>query len=439
METLKRYYPYLILTSALILSTVSAYYSVDGIGKIFSGASTKSMIMAGGLEFSKTVLAGALHIYWSKLWAWLRYYLLGALVVLMLITSMGIYGLLSDAYHATASKEKESVAKIELVKRKREMFSNTLVNLTNERTRVNESLAQLRKSIATDNQYQTVVGGKIVTQIQSTSKKAVNEQLNVVNAQASQLDGRITALSDTVTRLDLQIIELQYADKGGELGALKYLSNLTGMEMDKVANIFMMVLIFVFDPLAICLVLASLFAFTPVSTTKPTKVSIKKESVTEAKSGGLVERLVPSTLYKLPPFYTFTDTKVYSTPNESNTDAAKNKKRGRPRKATASVEVESNDVAKDISTEPVITESQTPQKKFDFEIPSEPEQVIPETLAAPIIERPKRKRKSTVVETDLPTQVTTSINDAVKNEEHKKGLSYTQIKMTPHQELERLK
>lgn len=439
METLKRYYPYLILLSAFLLSGVSAYYSVFGVGKIFSGANVESMIMATGLEVSKTVLAGALHIYWAVLRPWLKYYLTGALFVLMFITSMGIYGFLSDAYHKTSQRESEVTAKTELVKKKRDLLTTQMGNLTLQRNQLDQSLAQLRKSISTDNQYQTIVGGKVITNIQSTSKKAVNDQLNIANAQSAQLDVKISAVNDSLLALDLRVIELEHSDMGGELGALKYLSALTGTTMDQVVNVFMLILIFVFDPLAICLVLAALFAFTPLSPTKPTKLPVKKESDAEAKPRGLVERLVPNALYKLPPFYMFTETKVYSAPNENNTDVVKNKKRGRPRTVNTPVEVESNDVAEDISTEPVITESQTPQKKFDFEIPSEPEQVIPETLTAPIIERPKRKRKSTVVETDLPTQVTTSIKDAVKNEEHKKGLSYTQIKMTPHQELERLK
>lgn len=419
METLKKYYPYLILIAAFILSAISAFYSVDGIGKIFSGASTKSMIMATGLEFSKTILAGALHIYWLNLRPWLRYYLLGALVVLMLITSMGIYGLLSDAYHTTASREKANVAKTELVKHKRELIANTLNNLTNERNRVNESLAQLRKSIATDNQYQTVVEGKIVTQIQSTSKKAVNEQLNVVNAQASQLDARITALSDTIVALDLKIIELQFADRGGELGSLKYLSNLTGMEMDKVANIFMIILIFVFDPLAICLVLASLFAFTPLSVKKGTNTPKEKEKPVEPKSRGFMETLFPTPMmgtwqtvreFKLP--VEMVNLEVVNSDDNEQTNAVK--KRGRPRKVKTTEptidNVEVNNVQPD--------EGQAPVKKFDFEIPSNPEQVIPDTLPQPKI---KKARKSTVVETNLPTQVTNTINDAVKpTDENKK-------------------
>jgi hypothetical protein len=63
-------------------------------------------------------------------------------------------------------------------------------NLTLQRSQLDQSLAQLRKSISTDNQYQTVVNGRVITQIQSTSKKAVNEQLNIANAQSAQLDAK---------------------------------------------------------------------------------------------------------------------------------------------------------------------------------------------------------------------------------------------------------
>jgi len=114
-------------------------------------------------------------------------------------------------------------------------------------------------------------------------------------------------------------------------------------------------------------------------------------------------------LYQIPNFGTFTETKIYSVPKEPTPEG---KKRGRPRKVKPT---------ETVAEMPVEVEGQTPQKKFDFEIPTEPEQVIPMSIPpAPQPERPKRKRKSTVVETDLPTQVTTSINDAVKNEENKK-------------------
>lgn len=409
METLKKYYPYLILLSAFLLSGVSAYYSVFGVGKIFSGANVESMIMAAGLEVSKTVLAGALHIYWAVLRPWLKYYLTGALFVLMFITSMGIYGFLSDAYHKTSQRESEVTAKTELVKKKRDLLTTQMGNLTLQRNQLDQSLAQLRKSISTDNQYQTVVNGKVITQIQSTSKKAVNEQLNIANAQSAQLDAKISMVNDSLLALDLRVIELEHSDRGGELGALKYLSALTGATMDQVVNVFMLILIFVFDPLAICLVLAALFAFTPLSPVKPTKLPVKKENPVEGKSRGFMERLIPSSLYQIPNFGTFTETKIYSVPKEPTPEG---KKRGRPRKVKPT---------ETVAEMPVEVEGQTPQKKFDFEIPTEPEQVIPMSIPpASQPERPKRKRKSTVVETDLPTQVTTSINDAVKNEENKK-------------------
>ena len=88
----------LVLVTALAISAVAIYYSVVGLVAIFAAAAVPIMIMGGTLEIAKLVTAVWLHKYWHQAKWWLKYYLVGAVVVLMFITSMGIFGFLSKAH-----------------------------------------------------------------------------------------------------------------------------------------------------------------------------------------------------------------------------------------------------------------------------------------------------------------------------------------------------
>ena len=102
INTLKRnLFPGLIALSALSVSASAAFYSVYGLSKLFAGASLEVIIMAGSLEFAKLVTASLLYQYWGTINKGLRAYLTVATVILVLITSMGIYGFLSAAYQDT--------------------------------------------------------------------------------------------------------------------------------------------------------------------------------------------------------------------------------------------------------------------------------------------------------------------------------------------------
>ncbi len=100
----KRLFPLLIAISALAVSGSAAFYSITGLSKLFAGASTEVIVMASSLEIAKLVMASLLYQYWDKLNKLLRTYLTIALVILIAITSAGIYGFLTSAYQQTASQ-----------------------------------------------------------------------------------------------------------------------------------------------------------------------------------------------------------------------------------------------------------------------------------------------------------------------------------------------
>ena len=97
-------FPFLIAFSALSVSASAAFYSVYGLSKLFAGAQFQVIIMAGSLEFAKLVTASLLYQYWDTINKTLRTYLSISTLILVLITSMGIYGFLSAAYQETYSK-----------------------------------------------------------------------------------------------------------------------------------------------------------------------------------------------------------------------------------------------------------------------------------------------------------------------------------------------
>jgi len=106
------YFGIMTMLTALTISAVAIYYSVAGLVAIFAAAALPIMIMGGTLEVAKLVTAVWLHRYWKKATWWLKTYLTTAVVVLMLITSMGIFGFLSKAHIEQTSASEESVAKI---------------------------------------------------------------------------------------------------------------------------------------------------------------------------------------------------------------------------------------------------------------------------------------------------------------------------------------
>lgn len=264
MHRFQKYFPYIILFSAISLTAAAAGYSVYGLSRLFSGATVAVIIMASSLEFANIVSTTALKIYWDTLPTWLRSYLVIAVIVLSVITSAGIYGFLSDAYQQTANKDKIITSKIELLEIKKQRFQVQLDELKKEKESVNISIEKLRSSLSTDNQFQTIdkKTGQILTQIQTTSKKGVQSQLDISTKQLSDISLKVDDLIDSISSYDIKVIESKSNNKAGaELGPLKYLSGLTGNSMDKIVNWFLILLVFVFQPLAIALVLTALFSF----------------------------------------------------------------------------------------------------------------------------------------------------------------------------------
>jgi len=274
-----RIFPALIALSAFSVSASAAFYSISGLSKLFAGAAFAVIVMAASLEVAKLVIASLLYQYRKTLPLLLKGYLSIACAVLILITSMGIYGFLSAAYQETANKEGNSEARIVLIETKRDNVREQLIVYTEEKTSINEAVAELRKGLSNNKvQWRDKETGQIITSTSSRTRKALEKQLDQAIIRQTEINAKVDVLNEKIFEYETEIVETRIGDGStSELGPLKYLSGLTGLPMDKIINYLLLTIIFVFDPLAIALVIAANFAFEKLR--KPTKENLYGETV----------------------------------------------------------------------------------------------------------------------------------------------------------------
>lgn len=262
-ELKKFVFPVIVALSALSVSASAAFYSVSGLSKLFAGASLEVLIMASSLEISKLVIASLLYQQWNTLNKLLRFYLSAAAVILVLITSMGIYGFLSAAYQETATKSGIVDKELAVIEMKKERFSENRDYLLEEKKQVDLSITSLREGLSNNViQYKDPETGEIITTTSSSTRKALQSQLDEATDRRNTISNKLEAVTDSIADLDLKILEVETnSDLAGELGPLKYLSELTQRPMNEIINYLLLVIIFVFDPLAIALVIAANFLF----------------------------------------------------------------------------------------------------------------------------------------------------------------------------------
>jgi len=255
--------PWIIALSALSVSGSAAFYSVSGLGKMFAGASLQVMILAGSLEFAKLVTASLLHQYWKKLNLGLKIYLSIATLILIIITSAGIYGFLSSAYQETSFKVQNQDKNIEILDKNISIIKTEISNFESQIKQKNDRLGQLTTLRTNLQSTQDVLIEK------SKSTNAVRQQIKDVDSEIKRMDSEVSVLNDSISSKNTRISSIEQqklgvssnADLAKEVGPLKYIAKLTGSNIDSVVNWYIIVLMFVFDPLAIALVIAANFAF----------------------------------------------------------------------------------------------------------------------------------------------------------------------------------
>ncbi len=260
----KQFLPWFLLFCAIGLSTTAAYYSVVGLSVVFIGVALPVIIMGSFLEISKIAIATYLHDKWKETYTALKIYLTIALVTLSIITSIGIYGLLSTGFQENIAKLEISDKQIKNIEVKKQRFEEIKAELSTEKTTLDNDITKLREGLASNTTTQTVdrKTGQLVTKANNANRKSFENQLKIAQIKRDTLSSKIDGLNDSITFLDVKILDMESAVvEGNELGAIQYISEITGASLQTVANWFILLLIFVFDPLAITLVIATNQAF----------------------------------------------------------------------------------------------------------------------------------------------------------------------------------
>ena len=221
-----KYFKYNVGLSALLIAGSAAFFSVFGLSKLFAGATLAVIIMAGSLEFGKIIGASFLYRYWNSIANWLKVYMTVGVITLVGITSAGIFGFLSNAYQgATIEFEKQSTTLL--------YKEDRLEQLEEDKVYLKDELEQSVNSLP-DNY--------------PTAKRKLREEYNP----------KVLTLNDQILDIKQEISDLKVGlvETGVDVGPAIYLARAFNTDIDTVVKFFIFILIFVFDPMAISLVIA---------------------------------------------------------------------------------------------------------------------------------------------------------------------------------------
>jgi len=256
--------PWFLLFCAIGLSGTAAYYSVVGLSVVFIGVAIPVIIMGSFLELSKIAIATYLHDNWKETYGGLKIYMTIALITLSIITSLGIYGLLSTGFSSNIAKLEINNKKIKNIEVKKERFEEIKKEHQTEKSVLDKDITNLRNALSTNTTTQSIdrTSGQVITSANTGNRRAFEDQLKVAQQNRDILSKKIESLNDSITKLDIDVLNLESEEiSGNELGTIKYMSELLDWDIKKTANLFILILIFVFDPLAITLVIATNQAF----------------------------------------------------------------------------------------------------------------------------------------------------------------------------------
>jgi hypothetical protein len=332
--------------AALFISFNAAYFSVSGLAKLFAGGGLAIIIMASSLELGKLIGASYLYSEWKIITLFQKIYLTSAIVILIGITSMGIYGYLTAAYQTTASALDISEKQIELVELKKERWKTQLADYNSEKNQLTETINNLSTGLANNViQYKDKETGEIITTTSSSTRRALQSELDDSKIQRTELNDKIQVANDSITKFDIEVFSLQSGDElAAEVGPLKFISELTGWEMTRIVNILTLLIIFVFDPLAVMLIVSFNQAMKSDRGEKDKKRAMKNlkvygegerpKSITKKEQEKLLQQMIRDAedmgLYDEPILKTEEDKEIFlneienpSMPNDALLDASK--------------------------------------------------------------------------------------------------------------------
>jgi hypothetical protein len=229
---------YLVGLSAIIVAGCAAYFSVTGLGVLFAGASTSVMIMASSLELAKLVAATYLKQTWDEIKGFNKWYLTISVGILMMITSAGIFGYLSNAF------QQQNLA---LQQVDREILVHTTKIEQNE-----SQIQQLSTQISefNSNQGKIIDGGKVNSRLLRSIDNR-DKQISKLNDKIAKLQEDNALENDAINKIKTDNLGLEK-----EVGGFRFVAEAFGLDLNTVVKFFIFIIVIVFDPLAVALIIA---------------------------------------------------------------------------------------------------------------------------------------------------------------------------------------
>lgn len=243
-------FKYLLLLSSVLIALCAAFFSVTGIAALFAGKYWTVLVMASSLELGKLVAASFLYRYWVTTAKPLKVYLTVGVTVLMLITSIGIYGYLSAGYAQVAATPQQSMNQISMLESREQTLLDNVNGWRQDNTAIEARRSQANSTLG------SVLSGN--TQLnQRSAFSNLRQEIADLDKQKTTNNQLIQKAQQEHDSLDaIRVGLMGEVNSSGKIGQFMYVAKALNVPLDSVVKWFVLILVFVFDPLAVSLILA---------------------------------------------------------------------------------------------------------------------------------------------------------------------------------------
>ena len=247
-------FPIILGISALFVAVIAALFSIMGIGMLFSGAFISAILMASALEFGKLTATTFLYRYWNKTSVWLRSYLIVAIFSLMAITSIGVFGWLSAAYQGSSLKYEITQQQISVIEGQKIQLDEQMAIST---TRIKE-LSSLRSGQET--RMGEALNNTVLARNPTQFRQVQEQNLQLIRdteKNVSDEQKKLATLHEQRAELDKRIADIRLETlKTKDVVTFQFVADSVGLSLNTTVKWFIVIIIVVFDPLAVCLILS---------------------------------------------------------------------------------------------------------------------------------------------------------------------------------------
>jgi len=304
----EKWFQYILGFSALFVASIAAFFSVMGIGMLFSGAVISSMVMASSLELGKIVAISFLYRYWKKTTKFLKIYLTAAVAILVIITSLGVFGWLSSAYQSSALKYEMSQQQVATMVEQK----GTIEKQAKSSQQRIDSLLKIRND--QENRMNEALSSPILSRNPTALRQVQEQNISLIKSTDEDMKTEKASYNQFIKEsmeMDKKIMEEKTTNnKTKDIITFKFVADAFGWELNSTVKWFILLIIVVFDPLAVCLILAYNVILSSdkkeesvveeIPKEDPTKEEPKEEPVTEVSPTRILLNEVPVLVEEIP-------------------------------------------------------------------------------------------------------------------------------------------